>query len=171
MAQQQDMNEQTTLWKGRYDRDNGDYFAEIIPPGLDVEPVPFFPGATNRKELTMKIQEKYGPDALHVVPARFSRELKRRKTHRQKMLELLSQYHSLGGDDLRTYVVYGSSLRPLSTNDIRPLAIYGAISIAAEKAQDGYYSYIAVPQFLPEEQENEYELELISRPLVMKQQS
>jgi hypothetical protein len=170
MTSQLDTSEHMTLWKGCADQDNHAFYAVVLLPGLDVEPVPFFAGATTRQELVTKVQERYGPDALHVVPYRFNRALQRRKTHRQGMIELLSQYH-LEGDELRAYVVYGSSLRPLSTNDIRSLAPYGAISITAHKEQDGYYSYIVASQFLPEEQENAYELEFISRPLVMKSEA
>ena len=163
-----DTSKYITLWKACYDQDKHDFYAIVLLPGLDREPVSFFPGATSSGKLVAKVQERYGPELYRVVPSRFKRAVQRRKTHQPRMLELLSQYHLLQGDDSRTHVIYGSLLHPLSARDIRPLALYGAIAIPADKDRDGYYTYIVAPQFLPEEQENEYELEFISRPLVMK---
>ena len=167
MTLQQDTSQHVTLWKACYDQNTHDVYAVVLLPGLDREPVPFCPGTTNRDELVAKVQETYGTEAIRVAPARFNRAVLRRKTHRPYLLEQLSPYHALGGDDVQTFVVYGSRSRPLSMLDIRPLAIYGAISLPAEKNQDGYYNYIVVPQFLPEEQERAYDLDFISRPLVM----
>ena len=113
------------------------------------------------KDLQERVRRRYGEDAVFMSPSKFQLELARRQIHTPEMVALLAQNGELLGQDVTSYLVYGSPMRPMSSAWAR---IDGAVFIPSNKQQSGYHSYVAVPQLLDAEVAGRYELEFVSGP-------
>jgi hypothetical protein len=111
-------------------------------------------------DMDQQVRNRY-PSAVRLSSRQFQEELEQRMFHSTEMLKLLQQYSELLGNDLSTYVVYGSPLRPISAVWAR---IDDAVFMNADKRSTGYHNYVAVPLILDKEIIKSYELEFVSRP-------
>lgn len=80
--------------------------------------------------------------------------------HTTEVAALLKEYGERVGADLSSWLVYGSSMRPMSHDWARiPEAVY----MQVDKASTGYHTYVAVPVSLPKDLMDRYELVFVSR--------
>ena len=106
------------------------------------------------------MQEYYGDDVEMASPAKWQREIESRAFHSPEIIAMLERQSELFGVDATSYIVYGSTMRPVSTIWFR---VEDAMCIPADRQQTGYHTYIAVPNALDKEVIEKYELEFVSR--------
>jgi hypothetical protein len=101
------------------------------------------------------------PDAQRVSHRTLLSEAQSRAVHSPKMVNLLEQHGFMLGQILRSCVVYGAPLRPMSASWAR---IDDAVFIQTSKPMTGYHTYVVVPADLDQAIIDRYELSFVSRP-------
>ena len=143
-------------------RDESQYLYALVLLANSSSPTEFRDGGfEDMQDLRERVRHCYGEEAVFMPPSKFQLELVQRQTHTPEMVALLAQNGELLGQDITSYLVYGSPMRPMSGMWAR---IDGAVFIQSDKQQSGYHSYVAVPQLLNAEVAEKYELEFVSRP-------
>lgn len=149
----------STIFTARRD---GAYLVAVVLEAGASTPIDYIAGGfKDIMDLQARVKAHYGQDATYLSPSKFKSAMEMRQIHSPEILALLHQEGDLLGLDLSSYVVYGSSYRPMSRIWAR---IDNAVFMQVDKQQTSYHTYVAVPELLTKEIIERYELSFVSRP-------